>query len=174
MKWTLQKKLLSELVENECNPRKMTKVQAEHLQESISKFGLCEPIVVNTDNSVIGGHQRLKTLKKLGYKEVDVYVPQEALSKQQTDELNIRLNKNVGEWDFDLLANHFEQDDLLSWGFSNSDLHLEQNNEEKQPQDTNKSKMIITFSSPEQLQEAENRISVIVDEYLGATYKLKV
>lgn len=176
MKWTLEKRKVEDLHEYAKNPRTLSKEQGEHLHESITKFGQCEPIVINTDNIVIGGHQRLRTLRKLRYKEVDVYVPDEVLSDKDVEELNIRLNR-TGSWDFDILANCFDEDDLLEWGFLDKELGLddlgESGGEGKEEAPKNCS-MNIKFEEPEHLQEAENRISTILDEYKGATYKVKV
>lgn len=177
MKWTLEKRNIGDLHEYAKNPRTLSKEQGDHLHESISKFGQCEPIVINVDNIVIGGHQRLRTLRKLRYKEVDVYVPNEALSDKDVEELNIRLNRNVGDWDFDMLANAWDFEDLTQWGFSLKDLHVDDLGESGGEGEEEKLKnctMNIKFSDPEHLQEAENRISTIIDEYKGATYKVKV
>ena len=57
--------------------------------------------------------------------EIDVRVPDRELSIDESRELNVRLNKNVAGWDFDTLANNFELDDLLDWGFEKSDLDLD-------------------------------------------------
>lgn len=173
--WTVQQRRISDLHENEKNPRRLTKEQANQLERSIKKFGLCEPIVINTDNTIIGGHQRFRILKKLGYTDVAVCVPDHAIDQKESDELNIRLNKNIGDWDFDRLANAFEIDGLVDWGFTLGELHIDDlhdsdANETEKPGAT---KMIITFSNSNQLQDAENRISVIVDEFPGATYKTK-
>ena len=67
--------------------------------------------------------------------------------------------------------------DLLEWGFTLEELHLEDLGTEDEPgeqQESKACKMTITFKSPEHLQMAENRIAVIVDEFEGATYKVKV
>lgn len=123
--WNLEKRSIKSLKEYPKNPRQLSKEQAEHLKTSIDKFGQCEPIVINTDDTIIGGHQRLRTLKKLKYKEVDVYVPTETLSDKQVEELCIRLNKNVGSFDFDILANSWDIEHLLEWGFDASELELD-------------------------------------------------
>lgn len=176
MRWAVEKRNIKSLTINPKNPRRMTKDQASHLKESISKFGMCEPIVINTDGTVIGGHQRLSTLKKLGHKEVDVYVPEAKLSEEEASELNIRLNRNTGEWDFDILANNWDASDLVQWGFTTQELHIEMVNSEESKEDGScrKASMHITFADETQLQEAENRISVIIDEFPGASYKKKV
>lgn len=181
MKWNTEKRKIKDLHENPKNPRKLSKHQAEHLQRSIEKFGLCEPIVINPDGSIIGGHQRIRTLKKMGHKEVDVYVPERALDDKEIDELTVRLNKNTGDWDFDILANQWELSDLLNWGFSEQDFQIDvdvlqgtEPEESGENKEQRKCTMIITFMSPDHLQEAENKIAVIVDAYPGATHKVKI
>jgi len=175
--WTLRSETINALKLNQKNPRRLTKEQAEQLTTSISKYGLCEPIVANLDGTVIGGHQRLRTLKKLGHKTVDVYYPSKALNEREADELNIRLNKNTGEWDFDSLANNWDASDLINWGFTQDELQLEEvPTEESEDFDKEDSpaRLTITFASAAHLQKAENRISTIVDEFKGATYKVKI
>ena len=125
MKWTLEKRKISSLREYAKNPRRLSKHDAKHLQESIEKFGQCEPIVINCDDTIIGGHQRLRTLKKLKYKEVEVYVPDSPLSEKEVEELNIRLNRNAGDWDDDMLANAWNLRDLLDWGFTQDELDVD-------------------------------------------------
>lgn len=106
------------------NPRTHSDEQERHLTESIKNFSIVEPIVVNgapgRKNIVIGGHFRLKVLRKLGYRTVPVvYVHISSLEREK--ELNIRLNKNVGEWDWDLLK-EFNMDTLLDVGFQGEEL----------------------------------------------------
>ena len=106
------------------NPRKHSKESIEQVKESITRFGVVDPIVVNNasnrKNVVIGGHLRIKALKELGYKEIPaVYVSISDLEKER--ELNIRLNKNVGEWDLELLAK-FDESFLDGIGFSSEEL----------------------------------------------------
>ena len=104
------------------NPRQITTKQYNDLKESIRKFDLVDPIIVNKDMTVIGGHQRLKVCKDLNYKDVDCVILD--LSKEQERELNIRLNKSGGEWDMDILANEFEIEELKDWGFKEIELGL--------------------------------------------------
>jgi len=115
---------IAELKAAEYNPRKWFTEAIEGLRESIQKFGLVDPIIVNKApsrlNVVIGGHFRLKVAKDLGLKEIPVvYVNIPDIEKEK--ELNLRLNKNVGEWDWDLLAK-FDESFLSVVGFSSEDL----------------------------------------------------
>lgn len=106
------------------NPRKWNDSSIDQLKQSITKFGIVDPIIVNSaverKNVVIGGHFRLKVANELGFKEVPVvYVNIPNVDKEK--ELNLRLNKNTGEWDVDLLAK-FNETFLSSVGFSSEEL----------------------------------------------------
>ena len=126
--WHNEKRAIRDLIPYEVNPRQITNKQAKDLKASLAKFGIADPLIINTDNMIIGGHQRKKILETLlGYDpdyQIDVRVPDRELSIDEARELNVRLNKNVADWDFDILANNFELDDLLDWGFSERDLRL--------------------------------------------------
>lgn len=109
---------------SEYNPRKWSKEAEEELQESIRRFGMVDPLVVNSApermNIVIGGHFRLAMAKKLGIKEMPVvYLSIPDIKKEK--ELNVRLNKNVGEFDWDLLKS-FGEEFLADVGFSSENL----------------------------------------------------
>lgn len=119
--WRNEKRKLSDLIPAEYNPRQMTEEQVTQLRKSIDKFALCDPIVINANNTIIGGHMRINILKERGTEEVDVRVPDRELTQDEEKELNLRLNKNLGEWDFDLLAN-MDIDILKEVGFNEYDL----------------------------------------------------
>lgn len=106
------------------NPRKWDQSAVDGLTESIKRFGLVDPLLVNgakeRKNIVIGGHFRLKVAKDLGFKEVPVIyldIPDEAKER----ELNLRLNKNQGDWDYELLA-EFDESLLADVGFDSEEL----------------------------------------------------
>ena len=108
----------------EYNPRKISKEALDQLKESLSRFDFVDPIIVNAapkrKNVVIGGHMRLRAAKELGHKTVPVvYMNIPKLDKEK--ELNLRLNRNTGEWDFAKLK-FFEPDFLTDIGFSDEDL----------------------------------------------------
>ena len=116
----IHKVKIAELNPAEYNPRRMTNKQYEDLRNSLEKFGLVDPIIINADNTVVGGHQRLRIMRELGAELVPVV--RVNLSKEDEKELNIRLNKNTGEFDLDVLANNFEVDELKDWGFKDVEL----------------------------------------------------
>ena len=117
-------KTIDSLIFAEYNPRQLTDEQYQQLKDSITRFGLVDPIIVNQHqdrkNIIVGGHQRTRVAKKLGIEEVPcVFVN---LSYEKERELNVRLNKNTGGWDYDILADMFDLDELIDWGFKEEEL----------------------------------------------------
>ena len=114
---------IESLVTNEKNPRKWNDEQKKNLTESIKRFGNVDPIIVNAHpdrkNVVVGGHFRLEVCKELGYKNMPVVFVN--LTPEKESELNLRLNKNQGEFDLDLLA-EFDESLLTDIGFSSEEI----------------------------------------------------
>ena len=125
--WTLRTFRLDELTDYYKNPRSLSEKEFKQLKTSLDKFGMIDKPIVNADsaNTIIGGHQRKHVLEATGVKEVECWIPDRELSDKEVEELNIRLNKNTGSWDFDTLANEFQLDDLLDWGFDKGELDLD-------------------------------------------------
>jgi len=116
MNWHSETRKLADLKPATYNPRRMTEKQAQDLETSIDRFALADPLVINLDNTIIGGHMRYRILRKRGVAEADVRVPDRQLTEAEERELNLRLNKNLGEWDFDLLSG-FDEALLKDVGF---------------------------------------------------------
>lgn len=96
----IQKIQTDKLIPATYNPRKDLKPSdAEYIKikNSIENFGFVSPLIINKDMTVIGGHQRLKVLKELGFTEVECIIVD--LDKTNEKALNIALNKIQGEWD---------------------------------------------------------------------------
>ena len=96
---------INALIPASYNPRKKLKsgdAEYEKIKNSITEFGYVDPIIVNSDMTIIGGHQRWSVLKALGYDEVDCVVIE--IDKTKEKALNIALNKVTGEWNKELLA----------------------------------------------------------------------
>lgn len=122
IQWHIENRKIKDLKPHPKNARRLTKDQALHLEISLEKFGLIDLPIINTENTIIGGHQRINLLKKKKIKEIDCWVPDHELTQEEVDELNIRLNKNTGEFDFDILANEWDIQNLVEWGFTEKDL----------------------------------------------------
>lgn len=115
---------IKDLIPADYNPRKWSDKQLADLKESIRKYGIVDPGIVNCapnrKNIIVGSHMRVAAAKELGIKEfpvVYVNLPDIEIEK----ELNLRLNRNTGEFSFDLLAK-FDEKFLADVGFDSEDL----------------------------------------------------
>ena len=99
------------------NPRSITKEKFEELKKSIKDFPEMEvvkPLII-ADDFVIGGNMRLLAYKDLGYREVHV-IDVTAWSQAKRDEFMIKDNTHYGSWDYDMLANEWDNLPLNEWG----------------------------------------------------------
>lgn len=107
------------------NPRQISTHDFEKLQASIREFGFLEPVVVNKDSTIIGGHMRVRAAKAIGLKEVPVVRVDLPAGKERA--LNLALNRISGEWDEDKLAEliHSLKDtpDLALTGFDDDEIN---------------------------------------------------
>lgn len=96
----IEKVKIEKLIPATYNPRKDLQPQDEEfkkIEKSIKEFGCVDPIIINKDGTIIGGHQRYKVLKHLGYDEIECVILD--ITKTEEKALNIALNKISGEWD---------------------------------------------------------------------------
>ena len=126
----IEKRRLSDLKPAEYNPRielKPGDPEYESIRKSIETFGYVDPIIINADGTIMGGHQRYNVLRDLGYTEAQVVVCD--LSKDEERALNIALNKIAGEWDEGKLKDLIGEiqtsslDLLSATGFSEDELN---------------------------------------------------
>lgn len=122
--WITEKRRVKDLLPYDENPRKMSKEQARQLITSLERFDYVELVAINTDNRIIAGHMRVHAMLKLGWgaKEIEVRMPSHTLSKDECREYLIRSNKNVGDWDSDVLSANFDPKELAEWGFEADEL----------------------------------------------------
>ena len=112
---------LSQIKPNPNNPRIIKDEKFDKLVKSIKDFPKMmelRPMVINSDNIVLGGNMRLKALKELGYKEVpDEWVKRaEDLTEDEQRQFIIKDNVGFGEHDWEMLANEWDADELSDWG----------------------------------------------------------
>jgi hypothetical protein len=108
---------ISEVKSNPNNPRLIKNDKFEKLVQSLKDFpemAKVRPIVVNQDFVVLGGNQRLRAMKEAGWKEVPIEVVDWSEEKQR--EFIIKDNVGFGEWEWDVLANEWEVENLNDWG----------------------------------------------------------
>jgi len=150
---------VSDIKENEENPRYITKEDFADLVESIKGFPEMlevKPIVLDEDYIILGGNMRIKALKEAGFKTVPVAIAS-GWSKEQKKEFIIKDNIHSGRWDTDILANDWNTDKLSEWGlniFTPEDINLGEffeEEEENETPDTISKTIVLTYSDDEYL-----------------------
>ena len=114
----ITKVAISEVKVNPNNPRLIKDDKFKKLVQSVKDFPEMldiRPIVVNVDMVVLGGNMRLKACKEAGLKEVPIIMA-DKLTEDQQREFLIKDNVSGGEWDWDILANEWEIEQLDAWG----------------------------------------------------------
>lgn len=109
---------INKLIVNPNNPRLIKDDKFKKLVQSIKDFPQMldlRPIVFNTDMVILGGNMRYKACKEAGLKEVPVIIADE-LSEEQQREFLIKDNTSGGEWDWDIIANEWDVEQLEEWG----------------------------------------------------------
>ena len=110
--------ILSEIKPNPNNPRLIKDDKFKKLCQSIKDFPEMlelRPIVVNKDHIILGGNMRYKAAKEIGLKEIPVKVA-DNLTPEQEREFLIKDNTSGGEWDWEILANEWDSEELEAWG----------------------------------------------------------
>ena len=166
---------ISDVKSNPNNPRLIKDDKFTKLVQSLKDFpemANVRPIVVNQDFVVLGGNMRLKAMKEAGWKEVPVQVVD--WSEDQQKEFIVKDNVGFGEWDWDMLANEWDADDLEKWGLDVPVFEGEPTGDDLIGDEKNKPATLkITFQSPEQLQLAEIDIQELIDrKYKGAYFSV--
>jgi hypothetical protein len=103
---------------NPNNPRVIKDDKFNQLVKSIKEFPemlQLRPIVVNKEMIVLGGNMRLKACLEAGLKEVPI-IYADTLTEKQQREFIIKDNIGYGEWDWEMLANEWDENDLTDWG----------------------------------------------------------
>lgn len=159
---------IESLKPTEYNPKGLNKEEYQNLKDSIESFGMVEPIVVNTypgrENIIVGGHQRYYICKDLKHKLmpcVYVYLPLE-----EERELNVRLTKNTGHWDWSLLAN-FDEALLEKIGFNQYELNeifdiALSKAEVTAEAEENKRELILNFDACKDIDDAERQMKDLI------------
>jgi DNA modification methylase len=114
----IEKVSIKEIKANPNNPRVIRDDKFRKLVKSINEFPEMlelRPIVVNDEMVVLGGNMRLKACKEAGLSEVAI-IKASNLSEAQQAEFIIKDNVGFGEWDWDMLANEYDEQDLKDWG----------------------------------------------------------
>lgn len=125
----MEKVKISQVKTNDSNPRYIKDEKFKKLVESIKQFPemlQARPIVVNKEMVALGGNMRLRACQEAGLKEV--FIKMVDWSEEKQNEFIIKDNVSFGEWDWDVLANEWDNKELTDWGMDvwvpENDIHL--------------------------------------------------
>lgn len=146
--WREEERHVTELAGYQRNPRRISKPQFEALKADIEKLGYHNPIAIQPNGEIISGHQRCKALKELGHKTIRVIVPSRPLTDDEYRQMLIQSNLQRGDFDMDMLANDFDVEELLDWGFDPNDLPSFEEEAEKATEEVNSGALAERFGVP--------------------------
>jgi ParB-like chromosome segregation protein Spo0J len=171
----MQRVPIGTIKNNPNNPRVIKDDKFKKLVQSIKdlpEMAEVRPVVVNTDMVVLGGNMRLKAMREAGWKDVPIQVVDWDEDKQR--QFIIKDNVSGGEWDWEMLANEWDTEQLKDWGIDLPIFAEEPFGDDLIGDEKNKPATLkITFTSPEQLQQAEIDIQELLDrKYKGAFFSV--
>jgi hypothetical protein len=173
--WKTEKRKVSDLKDHPSNPRTLSKKSHDELLKSFNEFDYVELVAINSDNTILAGHQRVHIMIELGWidKEIEVRIPNRKLNVKEAKKYLLRSNKNIGDWDLDILANQFDLDELLEVGFTEEELFGntdESPNPEKHMDEINlNSKLLIEITCQNEKDQRN-----IFEELENRGYKCKI
>lgn len=147
---------LEELTHLDNNPRTISKANMDKLVKSIKSnpdYFEARPIICSDRTGklvIIAGNQRLRAAKIAGLSEVPTVILH-GLSEEREKEITIRDNVELGEWDFEMLANEFDVEDLEDWGLDNFKTGIKDEKEIEQSEPTITSSFI-TFDYADEIE----------------------
>jgi hypothetical protein len=116
IQWVEETRPLLSLTPFEQNPRTITKEQFTKLKQSLLEDGYHSRIKCTMDGRIVGGHQRLRALQELGYKDIKVLIPDRPLNDRQFVGILIRDNHSNGVFDMDMLSGMVDLEELRGFG----------------------------------------------------------
>lgn len=165
--------LITQIKPNPENPRIIKDHKFKQLVESIKSFPQMlelRPIVIDENNVVLGGNMRLKACIEAGLTDVPV-VQAKDLTDLQKKEFIVKDNVGYGEWDWDDLANNWDEQFLTEWGLDIPNFAIAPSDDELIGNEKNNPPTIkITFASIEELQCAEADIIELIDRKYPKAY----
>lgn len=152
----MKKIATSKIKLNPNNPRLIKDDKFKKLVQSIKDFPEMldiRPIVVNADMIILGGNMRYKACVEAGLKEIPVIVA-DNLTEEKQREFLIKDNTSGGEWDWEMLANEWDAEQLEDWGltvnnFNTDSINLDDFFEESNEQRDQKNKIVLEYTDEE-------------------------
>ena len=163
----IEKVKINQITANPNNPRNIKDLEFKKLVKSLKQFPEMlelRPIVVNNHNLILGGNMRYRAAIEAGLE--DVYIIKAlGFTQEQEDEFIIKDNISFGNWDWDMLANEWEQEELYNFGLiANLSDNFEENFFEEEKEILQQDKVVVTLTmSKKTYKELQKEIDQFVD-----------
>lgn len=164
IKWTPEKRRLSDLKDWERNPRTITGDAFAKLKSRIEQRGFHDVVKVDTNGVILSGTQRRKALAELGVEEVWAMVPDRELTEEEREKVVLESNRNDGEWDWGALKG-FDMPTLLDVGFAEQELRVNFGMNSAANVDLESDRMRILVVVPPETGILKDRATVKFDTY---------
>lgn len=176
--WECRKVKLSTIIPNARNPRTITKEKFERLKKKIEEVGFHSPIKVDNEGVILGGNQRYSALVDMGLGEIEVPVmfPLFELTERDRQEIIITDNVSDGDWDTDILANEYDEDDLADWGLDLNwkDQKITDEDGQEKEIDIHKAKCKIVFSYTDSKEIIDAFLKEMHEKYPELLYEVEI
>ena len=174
----IEKININKIYPNKNNPRFIKDYKFKKLVKSVKEFPemlKLRPIIVDKDNIILGGNMRYKACKEIGLKEVYI-IKADSFNKNQLQEFIIKDNVGYGQWDWDMIANEWDSQQLNEWGLEV--LELEENFDEggisEDENENNKDEVVINLTMPHyQYDKMENDFENFIKKYPNIVCKIQ-
>lgn len=176
--WECRKVKLSTIIPNGRNPRTITKEKFERLKRKIEEVGFHSPIKVDNEGIILGGNQRYAALVDMGFGDIEVPVmfPLFKLTERDRQEIIITDNVSDGDWDTDILANEYDEDDLADWGLDLDwkDQKIKDEDGEEKEIDIHKAKVKIIFNYTDSREIIDAFLKEMHEKYPELLYETEI
>ena len=170
----MEKLNIAAIKPNEENPRFITDAKFKKLVKSIKDFPEmleARPLVIDEDNVVLGGNMRLKALKAAGVFEIQVKRV-EGWTTEQKKEFIIKDNLGYGEWDWELVANGWDAEQLEDWGLDILSFDIENDDEQKDVSDNIDSMFRVEVELENEIEQEKLYNKLISEGYVCRIFTL--
>ena len=169
---------ISKIFPNKENPRFIKDYKFKKLVKSVKEFPemlKLRPIIIDKDNIILGGNMRYKACIEIGLKEVYI-IKANSFNKEQLKEFIIKDNVGYGQWDWDLIANQWDTQQLNHWGLDVLELEETFNEGEigEDDNETGKNEVVINLTMPYyQYEKMENDFENFIKKYPNVVCKIQ-
>ena len=178
--WEVVMVKVKDLTPNPENPRTITKEEFERLKRKIKRQGFRAVIQVDNDGIILGGNQRYQALMDMGYgdTEIPVLKPCFQMTEKERQEVIVTDNISDGQWNDEMVANLFEKEDLLEWGYDMpwEEEPIDPDNPDTEPEDFDitKQKIKIVFSYTDSHDIIDKFLREMKEKYPELLYTVEI